>query len=471
MENLPVAQLRNNVARCCRALHAVGLVDLTGQVSARVRDADNMVITPRPDTGTRPLNIIDGDDILVMDLDGGVVEGRGRPPAGYWLHSEIYKRRPDVGGIVHTHQKMATAFGIASREIRPLITQGAEITVRPIPIYQSAAPVNNRERGRAVADTLGNAKACHLQGHGIVVAAESAEAATMLAHGLEDSAAMNFLALPLGSATAIAPESVERHLRDRLRNPPGGAPQFHFYQSIDSGPRPLPALLPVENDLQRLRHDTALACHILYHFGLVRSLEHVSIRIPGTDRFTFSPSLNMGRIQPGEIAVMDLQGNFLEGPTRPPLYIWAFIEIYRARPDVRAIVHTHERYGRAFAITGRAIQPLQRDGAYLFTRDIPIHESSDLLYDAERGRAFARTLGTEPVVHSRGHGTEYVAGTIQECTNWAVLLEKQAEMNHLACQLGTPRVLPANVASDTAGEGPAPEVWWQYYRTLVAAPS
>lgn len=468
MEDLPVAQLRTTVAQCCRALHALGLVDLMGQVSARVKGADYMVISPRPALGVPTPNIIGGDDMLVVDLEGRVVEGRGQPPAGVWMHSEIYRRRPDVGGIVHTHQKVATAFGIADREIRPLITQGAEIAVRPIPVYRSAEIVDDPEKGRAVADALGDANACHLQGHGVVVVAGSVEYATISAHGLEESATMNLVAAPLGKAATITREDVERHLRDRLKNPPGGTPLFHHYRSIDPGPRPLPEPPSVEEGLQRLRHDTATACHILYHFGLVKSLEHVSIRIPGTDRFTFSPSLNMGQIRPGEVAVIDLQGNHLEGPVRPPLYVWAFIEIYKARPDVQAIVHTHERYGRAFVVTGRPIQPLQRDGAYLFTRDIPVHQSSDLLYDSERGRAFARTLGSAPVVHSRGHGTEYVSGTIQASTNWAVMLERQAEVNHLVLQLGKPQVLPTKVASATADQGPKPDVWWQYYRTLVA---
>lgn len=459
-----INELRVVVARCCRVLHQLGLVDLLGHVSGRAPGTHYLVIPPRYGPGVPTNNVIGAEDLLVVDLEGRVVEGRGEPVSEVWMHTEIYKRRPDVNGIVHTHQKTSTAFGVTGREIKPFLNQGAEITIQPIPVYASPGLINTRGHGQALAAVLGDASVCHLQGHGVVVVANSVEHTTICAHWLEGLAKMNVLAMSLGEGTPITREEVERHLRDRR----AGAHVFHYYEAIDPGPRPLPASPPFEDDLQRVRYLTALSCRILYHYGLVGSLEHVSIRIPGTDRFTFSPALNMGRIQAEDIAVIDLQGNHLDGPYRPPPYIWAFIEIYKARPDVQAIVHTHQPYGRAFALTGRAILPVQRDGAYLFTREVPIHQSPDLIYDSERGLAFARTLGQGHIVHARGHGTEYVAQTIEMATNWAVLLERQAEINHLALLLGRPKVLPTELAAGTAEEDPSPGVWWQYYRTLVA---
>src|SRR5690348_13845047 len=92
--------LRELVATAGRILYQQGLSDYLGHCSARVGDTDRVVIKPKFSTKTRGMYSLRAADMVVVDLDGQLVEGQERPPAEVFIHTEIYRARPDVHAVV-----------------------------------------------------------------------------------------------------------------------------------------------------------------------------------------------------------------------------------------------------------------------------------------------------------------------------------------------------------------------------------
>ena len=202
--------LRQSVATATGILFRLGLADYLGHASARVPGTDRVLIKPRHSRSVRGLGTMTPERIVAIDLEGNLVEGEEGPPGERFIHTEIYRARPDVGGVVHTHQTLSTIFGVVGREILPLLHVEAPLVARGIPIYPSPELVHNAERGAAVATALGDHPVCHLQGHGIVTVAPTVEEATIAAIHLERLARANLLASQLGTPRVITPEEIER---------------------------------------------------------------------------------------------------------------------------------------------------------------------------------------------------------------------------------------------------------------------
>ncbi len=150
--------------------------------------------------------------IVVIDLDGNLIEGDEAPPAERFIHTEIYRARPDVGGVVHTHQMLTTVFGIVEREILPILSVEAPLMAKGMPIYPSPDLICTAERGKEVAAVIDKGEICHLQGHGIVTASPTVEEATLAAIHLDRLAQANYLAAALGTPKVISPEQIRQML-------------------------------------------------------------------------------------------------------------------------------------------------------------------------------------------------------------------------------------------------------------------
>src|SRR5262249_13657623 len=131
------AALRQSVATATAILFRLGLADYLGHASARLPGTDQVLIKPRHSQTVHGLGSITPDQVVTIDLDGNQV-GAGEPPPGErFIHTEIYRARPDVGGIVHTHQLLSTIFGIVGREILPILHVESPLVARGIPTYPS----------------------------------------------------------------------------------------------------------------------------------------------------------------------------------------------------------------------------------------------------------------------------------------------------------------------------------------------
>jgi ribulose-5-phosphate 4-epimerase/fuculose-1-phosphate aldolase len=184
----PEEELREVVALAGQVLTALGLVDYLGHASARIPGTDRVVVKPKHSPAVRSMAALGAADMVVVDLDGSLVDGTARPPAEVFIHTEIYRARPDVSAVVHTHQRSATLAGVLGLPIQPVLHVPATFVPADPPTWPHPVLVDTAELGRDLAATLGGERYCHLQGHGIVSVAADVREATVGAAMLEQLA-------------------------------------------------------------------------------------------------------------------------------------------------------------------------------------------------------------------------------------------------------------------------------------------
>jgi L-ribulose-5-phosphate 4-epimerase len=153
------------------------------------------------------------EHMVVVDLDGDVVEGDLKPSSDTASHLYIYRHRPDVGGVVHTHSPYATAFAAVGQPIPVCLTAIADEFGCTIPCAGFAL-IGGEEIGREVVENIGESPAILLKQHGVFTVGLDATAAVKAAVMVEDVARTVHLARQLGEVEDI-PEEAVRKLRRR----------------------------------------------------------------------------------------------------------------------------------------------------------------------------------------------------------------------------------------------------------------
>ena len=209
------------LATSCHILYKLGLSDYLGHPSVRL-DADRILIKPKHSPKVRGMDRMRPEDMSIIDLDGKLVEGEHEPPSERFIHTEIYRARPDVVSVVHTHQPMATLLGIVELPILPLLhVESAVVEQQPVPIFACAELIVSADQGRRVAQALGQHRVCHLQGHGIVSVGQSVQEATLGAIHLERLAEINYRVAQLGRQPRVIPPEEIQALKGQLASPAG----------------------------------------------------------------------------------------------------------------------------------------------------------------------------------------------------------------------------------------------------------
>lgn len=208
--------LRELVSRAGRVLTALGLVDYLGHASARMPGTERVVIKPKHSPSVRSMAGLGPDAMVVVDLDGRLVEGDAAPPAEVFVHTEIYRARPDVAAVVHTHQRAATLAGVLGLPIEPVLHVPATFVDTDPVIWPHAVLVDSAVRGKEVAGTLGDRRFCHMQGHGIVSVAGDVREATVGAAMLEQLADAAITAAGTGARPRVIPPPEIATLRGQV---------------------------------------------------------------------------------------------------------------------------------------------------------------------------------------------------------------------------------------------------------------
>ncbi len=220
---------RELLATSCHILYKLGLSDYLGHPSVRL-DANRVLIKPKHSPRVRGMDTMTADDMVVIDLSGRLLEGDNEPPSERFIHTEIYRARPDVISVVHTHQPMATLLGIVELPILPLLhVESAVVEQQPIPIFPCAELIVSAEQGQGVARALGDHRVCHLQGHGIVSVAQSVQEATLGAVHLERLAEVNYRVAQLGRPPRVIPPNEIQALKRQLASPAG---RWAYYTEV-----------------------------------------------------------------------------------------------------------------------------------------------------------------------------------------------------------------------------------------------
>jgi L-ribulose-5-phosphate 4-epimerase len=177
----------------------------TGNVSARDPESGLVVIKP---SGVR-YDELRPEDHIVVNLQGDVLEGDLKPSSDTASHLYIYRHRPDVNGVVHTHSPYATAFAALGRPIPVYLTEMGDEFGCPIPCAGFTL-IGDEEIGRLVVENIGASPAVLLKQHGVFTVGPTAEAAVKAAVMTENVAKTVWLALQLGQPEEIPPEDVAK---------------------------------------------------------------------------------------------------------------------------------------------------------------------------------------------------------------------------------------------------------------------
>jgi ribulose-5-phosphate 4-epimerase/fuculose-1-phosphate aldolase len=199
-------ELRERLALACRVLCHEGQDHFYfGHLSARA-SADRGVWVKPAGLG---LEEIQADDLALMDYDGRQLDGRHRLHNEMPIHNEIYRRRPDVQAVVHTHPFYAAALSASGARFE-MVSQDSLPFGEGLGVYPRAELVMTVEQGQAVAEALGGRRAVLMKNHGIAVAADSIEQAAVWAASLERSCRLQLAATQLGPLDPIAADEVAR---------------------------------------------------------------------------------------------------------------------------------------------------------------------------------------------------------------------------------------------------------------------
>lgn len=147
--------------------------------------------------------------MVVVDLDGKLVEGDYKPSSDVYSHLYIYRHREDVGGVVHTHSAYATAFAAVNKSIPVVLTAIADEFGGPIPCGGFAL-IGDDAIGKVVIDSIGNSPAVLLKNHGVFTVGKNAKAAVKAAVMTEDNAKTVWLAMQIGTPDVISQADVDK---------------------------------------------------------------------------------------------------------------------------------------------------------------------------------------------------------------------------------------------------------------------
>ncbi|HHV75003.1 L-ribulose-5-phosphate 4-epimerase [Thermoanaerobacterium sp. PSU-2] len=198
--------LKQRVYKMNMMLPKNNLVTMTsGNVSGRDPETNLVVIKP---SGVL-YDDMTPDDMVVVDLDGNVVEGKLKPSVDTATHLYVYRHRSDVNGIVHTHSPYATSFAALGRSIPVYLTAIADEFGCAIPVGPYAK-IGGEEIGKAIVDYIGESPAILMKNHGVFTIGNSPEAALKAAVMVEDTAKTVHLSLLLGTPDVIPDEEVKR---------------------------------------------------------------------------------------------------------------------------------------------------------------------------------------------------------------------------------------------------------------------
>ena len=167
----------------------------SGNISARFKgeNGDIIAITPT----LKSLSNLHEEDIVLVDITGNVLT-RGVPSSEVNMHIEIYKKRPDVNGIVHTHSPYATGFAHSTKRIRRL--EGFRAIKSEYMAEIEYEKPGSDELAKSASEGLGNEDVLILKKHGVVCVADSLKEAELLAIFVEESAKTQFITYMLNSA-------------------------------------------------------------------------------------------------------------------------------------------------------------------------------------------------------------------------------------------------------------------------------
>jgi L-ribulose-5-phosphate 4-epimerase len=206
-------KIREELVELNRELPRANLVVWTsGNVS--IRDPETGLVAIKP-SGVKFKDLAP-ESMVVVDLDGKVVDGKLKVSSDTASHLYLYRHLPEVCGVVHTHSNYATAFAALGRSIPVCLTAHGDEFGCTIPCGKFAL-IGGEEIGQAVLEVMGSSRAVLLKNHGVFTVGPSGEEAVKAAIMVEDIAKTMWLAMQIGQPQEIPAEMVDK-LHQRYRH-------------------------------------------------------------------------------------------------------------------------------------------------------------------------------------------------------------------------------------------------------------
>jgi L-fuculose-phosphate aldolase len=207
------------------------------------------------------------------------------------------------------------------------------------------------------------------------------------------------------------------------------------------------------------------AIRMLTRAEMIDHSGHGSARRDGGSFYINSAASVRSALTVDDIVAVDLDGRLVEGGVKPPFEFPIHAEIYRARPDANAVMHTHPRWSTFLTMVGAPFRAVFAQGALL--GEVPVLDSPLSVNTPRLGQQLAATVGRGRAALLKAHGAVVVGAGIVECFALAAYLEENAYRQYMAMQIGDPYVF-----SEAEQQACRERLWspglfqktWDYYR-------
>ena len=197
--------LRQEVWHCNLELPKNDLVKMTsGNVSGRDPESKLVVIKP---SGV-PYSDLSPDNMVIVNLDGDVIEGDLLPSVDVSTHLFVYQNRDDINGVVHTHSTYACVFAVLNKPIPATLTTSGLIG-GSVPLGEYYPPLNDGKIGKEILRVIGNSLAVVMKNHGVFTIGKTPSQATRVAVEVEDMAKVNCFAMMHGEPVVLTNKQIQ----------------------------------------------------------------------------------------------------------------------------------------------------------------------------------------------------------------------------------------------------------------------
>ena len=500
----PEQKLRDDLVLANRMLASqeLGFLDAYGHVSVRsLTNPNHYFISRYVSPG-----LVTGDDIIENDLDSKSIAGERSDQYGErFLHGELYKARPDVMAIVHSHTPELVAFSVSSVPLRVADTVVPIFDIRKFNGGRSGI-LSTPALGKSFAESVARNNSILMLGHGAVVVGSSIFNAVSSANALRTAARIQQQLIAMGGTwdsnprrvaapantsqpSAAPPAQTQAVVPSGSGGGTGGDRAWEYWKQLvtpqisgpDKFPRAATAAPQSASGRQGVIDDLVLANRMLAskELGILDAFGHVSVRNPSDPNHYFiSRYVSAGVVKADDIIENDLDSKPVAGPRSDEYQeVYMHGEIYKARPDVMAVLHAHTPEILAFTESSVALGPVVNGGTFIGD-GFPLHDirkfdpRETIIRTPALGRSVAMALGPKPAVLLKGHGIALTDSSLRTLVVRAYNLRMNAVIQQQALALGgkitylvdppaaSPPAVPAAGADAVYNRG------WEYWKQL-----
>ena len=195
-------------------------------------------------------------------------------------------------------------------------------------------------------------------------------------------------------------------------------------------------VVPADSATLELKQQLVDCIRMLEQSDIIDYNGHASIRLDGNRMLINIGSCQRSKLTIADICTIDMEGNVIEGNGKPPLEFHLHAGVYRARADVKAVVHAHPKWSTFLTMVGQSYQPVYAQGSLVYP--MPVLDSPNSINNKAMADRLAATLGERPAAMMKSHGAVTVGKTIVDAFVLANYLEENAYRQYMALQIGKP---------------------------------